>query len=223
MRRTGALWSTQKKEQHLKQKQRFYYLDAIMFSTYLQLGFQHITDLNGYDHMLFITAMVLPYNFKQIKQILVLVTGFTLGHSLSLVAAYFNWFTYNSAAIELGISVSILISALLALYTVIKRESLPVTNFMYGLVTLFGIIHGFGFSGYLSSLLGSESGLIIPLFGFNVGLELGQLLVIAIIFSLLTAIKQLQTRYLKHSKIAILAFVSIVSIQLIYDKISQLV
>lgn len=149
-----------------------------MFSTYLQLGFEHITDINGYDHMLFLLALCAAYVYSDWKKILVLVTAFTLGHSITLALAVLNIIPVNGAWIEFLIPVTIVATAVKNLFA--KQEKAAITTYVMALG--FGLIHGMGFSNYLRSLLGDE--LLMPLFAFNVGLEVGQLIVVTIIFGL---------------------------------------
>ena len=162
-----------------------------MFSTYFQLGFEHITDLNGYDHMLFLLALCAAYVYSDWKKILVLVTAFTIGHSITLALAVLNIIPINGAWIEFLIPVTIVATAA---KNIISKQGKAATA-TYLMALGFGLIHGMGFSNYLRSLLGDE--LLLPLFSFNVGIEIGQLLVVAAIFLLQFAL--LKTTSVKHN------------------------
>lgn len=154
------------------------------FGAYLQLGFSHITDLNGYDHILFIIALCAIYQLKDWKKGLILVTAFTLGHSITLALATLRILTFRSDIIEFLIPVTILITAVGNFFHKSKmtwQEEASPQYFRYVLALCFGLIHGLGFSNYLQSLLGQEQNILQPLFAFNVGLELGQLLIVLII------------------------------------------
>ncbi len=159
-----------------------------MLPTYFQLGFEHITDLNGYDHMLFLLALCAAYVYTDWKKILVLVTAFTIGHSLTLALAVLNIIPVNSDWIEFLIPVTIVATAAKNLspsLTLPQGEGNPQSwlagmSAGWGLALGFGLIHGMGFSNYLRSLLGDE--LLMPLFAFNIGIEVGQLLVVILIF-----------------------------------------
>ncbi|MBI1287182.1 MAG: HupE/UreJ family protein [Flavobacteriales bacterium] len=168
-----------------------------MFPTYLQLGFEHITDLTGYDHMLFLLALCAAYVYSDWKKILVLVTAFTLGHSITLALAVLNIIPVNAAWVEFLIPVTIAATAAKNLlsfkvapsfaessspFREPEKAQTAILDLTYLMALTFGLIHGMGFSNYLRSLLGDE--LLMPLFAFNVGLELGQLLVVALIFGL---------------------------------------
>lgn len=152
------------------------------FQAYLQLGFEHITDPRGYDHILFIVALCAIYTLRDWKRVLILITAFTVGHSLTLALATFNVISIRRDVIELLIPITILITAIINMFHRIPDTTLLTqardSPLRYPLALGFGLIHGMGFSGYLHSLLGSESSIVQPLLGFNVGLELGQLLIV---------------------------------------------
>lgn len=161
-----------------------------MFPTYVQLGFEHITDLNGYDHMLFLLALCAAYLYTDWKKILVLVTAFTIGHSITLALAVLNIIPVNATWIEFLIPVTIVATATKNL--IAKQEKAATVTYLMALG--FGLIHGMGFSNYLRSLLGDE--LLMPLFAFNIGIEFGQLLVVVLIFLLQFAL--IKTISVKH-------------------------
>nr|WP_295929066.1 HupE/UreJ family protein [uncultured Dyadobacter sp.] len=155
------------------------------FQAYLQLGFSHITDSNGYDHILFIMALCTVYTLVDWKKVVVLVTAFTAGHSVTLALATLGYVSIKPDWIELLIPVTIMITAFLNFFHKLpkgayaSREEGPA--FRYSLALCFGLIHGLGFSNYLRVLLGKEAEIFNPLLGFNVGLELGQLIIVFII------------------------------------------
>lgn len=157
------------------------------FWAYLQLGFAHITDPGGYDHILFVVALCAIYNLNQWKQALILVTAFTVGHSLTLALATLQLIQYSTELIELLIPVTIVLTAISNFFFKVpksrfnERPKHPTGR--YVLALLFGLIHGMGFSNYLRSLLGQQSSIVKPLFAFNLGLEFGQ---IFIVFGVLT-------------------------------------
>lgn len=158
--------------------------------TYLRLGFDHIIDLRGSDHIMFVVALCAVYTFRQWRQVLVLVTAFTIGHSITLVLATLRLIDYSTALVELLIPITILITAITNFfYTESKKRALstfkqPNRAWRYGLALAFGLIHGMGFSNYLRSLLGRETTILKPLFAFNLGLEIGQLLIVGLLLAL---------------------------------------
>ena len=157
------------------------------FEAYLRLGFAHITDLEGYDHILFVIALCAGYGLRDWRRVLVLVTAFTVGHSITLALATLRLFTYRTDVIEWLIPVTILITAVANLAAPGKSDAGVPNRYpyaRYGLALLFGLIHGLGFSNFLRSMLGREAGIVQPLLAFNIGLELGQLLIVAAILVL---------------------------------------
>jgi HupE / UreJ protein len=147
------------------------------FGFYFKEGIFHITDWKGYDHILFVMALCIPFLLKDWKQILVLITAFTIGHSITLALSVFNRVIISSSWIEFLIPVTILITAIenIAVKNTDKKHS----KWRYLLALLFGLIHGLGFSNYLKSMLGKEESIVTQLLAFNVGLEVGQLLIVA--------------------------------------------
>lgn len=147
-----------------------------MFSTYLELGFTHILDIEGYDHILFIIALCAVYKTHQWKQILVLVTAFTIGHCVTLALSALRLVVFPAPIIEFLIPLTILITAL---FNVSREESLDKSiNLNYLLALFFGLIHGLGFSNFFRALLGKEEDIVQPLLAFNIGVELGQIIIV---------------------------------------------
>ncbi|GAA4137672.1 HupE/UreJ family protein [Sphingobacterium kyonggiense] len=145
------------------------------FSIYFQLGWQHILDLNGYDHILFVLVLCCSYTLKDWKRLLWLVTAFTLGHSITLALAVFKIVKVDTAWIEFLIPITILLTAI---YNLPKRRTQRNPWVLYSMTLFFGLIHGLGFSNYLQSLLGQEASILVPLLSFNIGLEFGQLIIV---------------------------------------------
>ena len=157
-----------------------------LFSTYMELGFKHISDPKAYDHIVFIIALCAIYRLSEWKKVAILVTAFTIGHSITLALAAFQIITFPGDIIEMLIPVTIILTCL---YNVIyKKETIEDDSIFnrqlsvnYFFALFFGLIHGMGFSNFFRSLHGDESSIVKPLFAFNVGLELGQLLIVAAI------------------------------------------
>lgn len=158
------------------------------FQAYLQLGFSHITDSLGYDHILFIMALCTVYTLIDWKKVIILVTAFTIGHSITLALATLGFVNVNPDWIELLIPITIVITASLNFFYRVQKAGLEpqakASNIRYPLALFFGLIHGLGFSNYLRTLLGKEADIVSPLLGFNVGLELGQLIIVFVILSI---------------------------------------
>ncbi|MEL7427747.1 MAG: HupE/UreJ family protein [Bacteroidota bacterium] len=151
------------------------------FGFYVELGFKHISDFAGYDHMLFLVALCAIYRLQQWKNILVLVTAFTIGHSVTLVLSSLDIFTIPSNIIEFLIPVTIFLTALNNVIGSAPFEERAKMNKNYLMALFFGFIHGMGFSNYFKALLMDASAITMPLLGFNIGIELGQILVVFII------------------------------------------
>ena len=149
------------------------------FPLYFQLGVSHILDWQGYDHILFVMALCGVYAWQDWRKLLILVTAFTVGHSLTLALSVFNLIPVSVSLIEFLIPVTIVVTSLVNILR--KNQNNSSWLLTYLLTLLFGLIHGMGFSNYLKSLLGSQ--ITGPLLAFNVGLEVGQL---AIVFLTLT-------------------------------------
>lgn len=164
--------------------------------TYLRLGLHHIADLRGADHILFIAALTVSYPPAEWRRLLWLVTAFTLGHSVTLGLATLDLVRVNPSLVEPGIALTIVLSGLIAFVLASREAGARLTGqaLRYALAAGFGLIHGLGFSAFLRSLLGGEESIAVPLFSFNVGLELGQLLIVAVVLLLGVLGEQLFTR-----------------------------
>jgi hypothetical protein len=146
---------------------------------YLQLGIEHITDLKGYDHILFLITLMAIYQVKHWKKILILITAFTIGHSVSLVVASFDLISVPGKWIEFLIPVTILLTGIGNITSPKAESSKGHHIYKYILALVFGLIHGLGFSNYLKSLIMNADSIIGPLFSFNLGIEAGQIMVVA--------------------------------------------
>ncbi|WP_176842519.1 HupE/UreJ family protein [Chitinophaga filiformis] len=146
------------------------------FVMYFQMGWQHIVDWEGMDHILFIAALCAVYLLEDWRKVLVLVTAFTIGHSITLALSVTNVVFIKSSVIEFLIPVTI---AITAFSNVIRKQTVPgKLQINYFFAGFFGLIHGMGFSGYLKSLLGTQTNIVRPLLAFNLGLEFGQILIV---------------------------------------------
>jgi hypothetical protein len=149
------------------------------FQLYFQLGIKHILDLAGFDHILFVIALCAIYLGRDWKKILILVTAFTIGHSVTLALATLNLVKVNGNMIEFLIPVTIAITASVNIFKP-KASTGRGIQINYFFALFFGLVHGLGFSNYLRSLLGRESSIFQPLLAFNLGLEVGQLIIVAL-------------------------------------------
>jgi hypothetical protein len=147
------------------------------FSLYFELGWQHILNWKGYDHILFVIVLCGAYTLTDWKRVLLLVTAFTIGHSITLALSVLKIITVKTDLIEFLIPVTILVTA--ASNILSGKSSRPKgVQLKYILALFFGLIHGMGFSNYLNSLLGKSTNIVAELFAFNIGLEFGQILIV---------------------------------------------
>lgn len=154
------------------------------FEFYLKLGFEHIANLNGYDHILFLVALCAVYNIRQSKKILLLVTAFTVGHSITLFMVSFDFFSIPTRVIKGLIPATIAITSLNNVLGNKQANKDFEIGKNYFLALFFGLIHGMDFSNYFKALIMSADEIIVPLFGFNVGIEVGQLLIVCFIITM---------------------------------------
>ncbi len=166
------------------------------FFSYLQLGFFHISDLQAYDHILFVTALCALYDARQWRHLLWLVTAFTLGHSVTLALSTLNILVFSSAVVEFLIPLTIIATAIVNVVTLQQQANIISDTSAeaaperiqewskYAMALLFGFIHGMGFSTFLKSLLGKEASITLPLFAFICGLECGQILIVGVLLVL---------------------------------------
>lgn len=149
------------------------------FWIYFIIGLKHVLNIFAYDHVLFLLALTVPYDFKSWKRILILVSLFTLGHSLALFLSVFNVISIKVNLVEFLIPITILITAMYNIILSGKSSKKDGITFA-GIVTVFfGIIHGLGFSNYFNSILsGKPSDKLVPLTEFALGIETAQIIVV---------------------------------------------
>jgi len=149
------------------------------FSLYFGLGKDHILDyVNGYDHILFVVALGAIYVVRDWKRILILVTAFTIGHSITLALATLQIISVKTKLIEFLIPLTIFITASSNLFRDEESISRQRIQTNYWLALFFGLVHGLGFSNYLRAILGKNQNIVSPLLAFNIGLEFGQIIVV---------------------------------------------
>ncbi len=184
------------------------------FALYFGLGKDHILDyVNGYDHILFVLALCAVYIIGDWRKILILVTAFTIGHSITLALATLNLINVPTNSIEFLIPLTIFITAVANLFKKEGADSKAKIQINYVFALFFGLIHGLGFSNYLRALLGKQENIVSPLFAFNLGLEFGQIIVVAIFLAIsfilieLVKVPRRDFRFVLSSAIAGIALV----------------
>jgi hypothetical protein len=149
------------------------------FPLYFGLGKDHILDyVNGYDHILFVVALSAVYLVRDWRRILILVTAFTIGHSVTLALATLRIISVNTKLIEFLIPLTIFITAFSNLFRKEESSNVKPVQANYFFALFFGLIHGMGFSTYLRAILGKSHNIASPLLAFNLGLEFGQIIVV---------------------------------------------
>ncbi|MFM2358776.1 MAG: hypothetical protein RLY16_769 [Bacteroidota bacterium] len=166
------------------------------FNLYFQTGWQHIISWDALDHLLFIAALAAIYQWHNWRQVLVLVTAFTIGHSLTLALSVYDIYRFNQNWVEFLIPITIIITAVSNL--ILQKRLSTSLRLNYVLALSFGLIHGMGFANTIRFMLASDQKIAIPLVSFNLGLEVGQILVVALLLSagwLLMKKLQLERKY----------------------------
>jgi hypothetical protein len=149
------------------------------FWVYFQIGLHHVLDIQAYDHVLFMMALVLPFTFKDWKRLLFSVTLFTAGHTTALLLSVYEILVIKASIVELLIPITILSTAVFNLFTIGKTNRKENLNLIFLITLFFGIIHGLGFSNYFKTLLGgSSNSKLIPLLEFALGIEAAQITVV---------------------------------------------
>lgn len=190
------------------------------FQLYFGLGKDHILDyINGYDHILFVLALCAVYTVHDWKRILILVTAFTIGHSVTLALATLQLISVNTELIEFLIPITILVTCLSNLFNSETLLSKRPVQINYFLALFFGLIHGMGFSNYLRVILGKASSIASPLFAFNVGLEFGQIIVVGIFLLLTFIVLDLLRANRRDWKMVVSSAIGGIALVLIKDKI----
>ncbi|MDG2431417.1 HupE/UreJ family protein [Flavobacterium sp.] len=155
------------------------------FWIYFQIGLKHVLDIYAYDHVLFLIALSIPFSFKDWKRIVLLVTLFTIGHTVALVLSVFGIIAVKVNVVELLIPITILLTALFNLFTAGKSSKKESINLVFFITLFFGIIHGLGFSNYFKTILGgSPSSKLLPLGEFALGIEAAQIVVVFVVLVL---------------------------------------
>ncbi|MCV9929272.1 HupE/UreJ family protein [Flavobacterium sp. LS1R49] len=188
------------------------------FWIYFQIGLKHVLDIHAYDHVLFLIALTIPYAFKDWKRILLLVTVFTVGHTLALLLSVYGIVAIKVNIVEFLIPITILITAFFNFFTAGKSSKTESINLVFFIALFFGIIHGLGFSNYFKTILGgTASSKLIPLGEFALGIEAAQIIVVFIVL-ILSYIVQTIFRFSKRDwTLAMSAFIIGVVIPMVIE------
>lgn len=168
------------------------------FLLYFNMGLKHVLDINAYDHVLFLIALMVPYTFNEWKRVFLLVSLFTIGHTLALFLSVFDIVRVKAEIVEFLIPITILITAVFHLFTAGKTSKKEAISFVSIITVFFGIIHGLGFSNYFKTIMmGSKTDKLLPLLEFALGIEAAQIIVVIIVL-LLAYVVQTVFRFSKR-------------------------
>lgn len=149
------------------------------FALYFETGWHHIISWDALDHILFIMALAAIYLATNWKQVLILITAFTIGHSLTLALSVYDITRFDEKWVEFLIPCTIIATALLNFAVRdFKPGSLRINYF---LALFFGLVHGMGFANTIRFMLAKDQAIAVPLISFNIGLEAGQIIVVSVI------------------------------------------
>ncbi|MDB9720620.1 HupE/UreJ family protein [Winogradskyella sp.] len=154
-------------------------LDNFWFN--VKYGINHVLDLNGYDHVLFLMVLAVPYVFKDWKRVLLLVSMFTLGHTVSLILAAYGLVTVNGKLVEFLIPVTILIAALYNVFTAGKKDRGNKIGLLFFTTLFFGLVHGLGFAREFKMISGQTDSKLLLLIEFALGIEIAQVIIVFIV------------------------------------------
>jgi hypothetical protein len=147
----------------------------------VQYGLNHVLDINGYDHVLFLMVLAVPYLFKDWKRVLILVSTFTLGHTLSLVLATYGIISVNGTLVEFLIPITILITAIYNVFTSGKKDKGNKIGLYFFTTLFFGLVHGLGFAREFRMFAGQTENKLKLLIEFALGIELAQVIIVFIV------------------------------------------
>ena len=179
------------------------------FLFYVGLGLDHVLDFSAYDHILFLTALAIPFSFKDWPKILLLATVFTVAHCFSLGLSSYGYVTPDVGLIEFLIPVTIFITALFNIYAAKNKQTLASIKLHVIATAFFGLVHGFGFSNYFKMLMAEEENKFLPLLGFATGIEMSQILILVfalgLTFIMVHLLKLKQWLYVVIASVIVLA------------------
>jgi len=154
------------------------------FWFYIKLGLDHVLDFAAYDHILFLSALAIPFTFKSWKKVLILATIFTITHCLSLLLSVYEIVVMDVSLIEFLIPVTIFLTAIFNILYHKMLQGQKSIALHIAATAFFGLVHGFGFSNYFKMLVSGEEEKITPLIGFAGGIEISQLIVVLLVLVL---------------------------------------
>ncbi len=147
----------------------------------VQYGINHVLDINGYDHLLFLMVLAVPYAFKDWKRVLLLVSMFTLGHTLSLVLAAYGIVSVSGKLVEFLIPITILTTAMYNVFTASKKDKSNKIGLLFFATLFFGLVHGLGFAREFKMFAGQSENRLELLIEFALGIEIAQVIIVFVV------------------------------------------
>lgn len=187
------------------------------FQLWFLTGFEHILDMKGYDHIAFLVALAVMFKPDDWKHLLIQITAFTVGHSLTLALSVLNIIAIKQSIIEVLIPITIFLTATNNLFCL--KMGVPFRKSNYYFALLFGLVHGMGFSYLLKAMLGREQSITGPLLAFNLGIEAGQLLIVGILFVIALLLVRFLRISLRSWQYLASTLVLLISVYLIFERI----
>ncbi|MFA9215187.1 MAG: HupE/UreJ family protein [Candidatus Methylacidiphilales bacterium] len=188
-----------------------------IFKSWLLIGIEHITDLNGNDHMLFLLALCCSYGLANWKKLLIIISAFTIGHCITLALSVTHFITINSNLVEFLIPITIIITCVVNLLHLYFKICYNIV-YNYALTICFGLIHGLGFSTLLKQILGKEDSIIFPLFSFNIGIEIGQIFIVFLAVWVQRFFMQLFNLKLQYFTFIVSIIIFIIAMQMAFNR-----
>ena len=186
------------------------------FIFFFKLGWSHIISMDALDHLYFISVLAIIYTFEKWKQVLVLVTAFTIGHSVTLILSMLDLIRFSTEYVEFAIPCTIIFSA--GMNMIVNNKERSAVSIQYILALVFGLVHGMGYANAIRFMLFSEKGMGLALFGFNLGLESGQIFVVLLILFFVSV--TLKYKISSHRKLVLLfsALILVLSLKMAVER-----
>jgi len=187
------------------------------FVFFFKQGLSHILDIDGIDHLLFILAITVFFSISQWKKLALLITAFTIGHSITLVLSVYDIFTLPRDITEQLIPITIIVTCINNFIKVYKPTQINY-QLLYVMVLIFGCIHGLAFSNFLKMAFFEDDNLLASLVGFNIGIELGQLMIVGVFLATIqTAFFCFKKLKHQHVIIACSTLILIFAVKILWD------
>jgi hypothetical protein len=190
------------------------------FIFYFKVGWAHILSSDATDHIYFITSLAIIYTFLDWKKVLVLVTAFTIGHAITLYLSALDLFRFNIEWVEFAIPCTIVVTA--ATNLLLRPEVKTKGVLQYLMALGFGLVHGMGYANYIRMMLSKNQDLLWSLFSFNVGLEMGQILVVLLVLSLQWGLEKYKVIHARLLTRIVSSLILIVSLLLVIERYQAL-